>query len=207
MLIPDVFQKYNIRAKGVIHIGAHTCEEKELYNAAGIADNNIIWIEAIPEMVSYNRMRNPSVQIIQAVISDKQEDVQFMVTNNIQSSSVLPLGTHAQHYPHIVPTRYLSLRSDTLPSVLMQHGIDGSVYDFLNIDIQGYEYNALVGMESMLYDIKYIYLEVNDEPLYVGCKLFTDIRAFLEKHGFTLVEKVMTEYKWGDALFVRNVAT
>ena len=34
MLIPDIFDKYPSYkpVKGVIHIGAHKCEEKDIYN-------------------------------------------------------------------------------------------------------------------------------------------------------------------------------
>jgi len=48
MLIPNVFNDFiNCRPnKGILHIGAHLCEEKPIYNDIGITDDNILWIEA-----------------------------------------------------------------------------------------------------------------------------------------------------------------
>jgi len=43
----SIISKYpNI--KGILHIGAHECEELNDYNLNGITDENIIWIEANP---------------------------------------------------------------------------------------------------------------------------------------------------------------
>ena len=34
----------NIHIHGIMHVGAHLCEEKKEYNEQGILDNNILWI-------------------------------------------------------------------------------------------------------------------------------------------------------------------
>ena len=47
MIITNVFDDFIIckPEKGILHVGAHLCEEKELYNSIGITDDNILWIE------------------------------------------------------------------------------------------------------------------------------------------------------------------
>ena len=54
MLIPTIFNDFiNCRPnKGVLHIGAHICEEKQLYNYNGINDDNILWIEANNDLIN-----------------------------------------------------------------------------------------------------------------------------------------------------------
>lgn len=205
MLIPDLFTKYNIRPKGIIHIGAHMCEERELYkNTAHVQDDQILWIEGNPETIAAMRAcDDPRVRILEGLVSDQEQEVTFHVTNNGQSSSFLALEKHKQYHPHVIETKTLTLRTTTLPALLEAHRIDASAYDFLVMDIQGAEYHALRGMENMLGGFDHIYLEVNDEELYKGCGLFDEVRAFLEKHGFHLREKVMTDSKWGDAYFSR----
>jgi len=54
-----ICNKYGFRPKGVIHGGAHMCEEKRDYDRLGIP--NVIWIEGNPEL--FEKMKQlPSVR-------------------------------------------------------------------------------------------------------------------------------------------------
>ena len=57
MLIPTIFQDYPecIPKKGILHIGAHTCEEAPLYHSIGINDNQILWIEGNADIIPANQ--------------------------------------------------------------------------------------------------------------------------------------------------------
>lgn len=45
-----LIEKYNIHLQGILHVGAHECEELEVYlNYLPI--NKILWIEALPDKV------------------------------------------------------------------------------------------------------------------------------------------------------------
>jgi FkbM family methyltransferase len=204
MLIPDLFEKYKLHPSGIIHIGAHMCEERNVYNAAGVEDSNILWIEANPDLVERIRNMDSNIQVIQGVVSNEEKEVSFIVTNNGQSSSFLPLGTHRKHHPYVHESHRLELQTCTLPDLLREHDINVRKYDMLIMDIQGAELHALKGAKDILSYFKYIYLEVNDEEIYEGCGLFTEVAAFLSDHGFELKEKVMTGWRWGDAFFMRK---
>lgn len=205
MLIPDLFTKYDIRPRGIIHIGAHLCEEQEVYhNTAFVDDSQILWIEGNPELVEQVRRTKPEVKVIQGLVSDNEKDVEFYITNNGQSSSFLPLERHRVYHPYVYETKRMKLRTQTLPALLELHNEDVAKYNFLAMDIQGAEYHALKGMQQILHHFDHIYLEVNDEELYKGCGLFDDIRVLLEEHGFVLIEKAMTGWKWGDAYFAKS---
>ena len=45
----ELIQKFNINVTGILHIGAHTCEELSAYLQSGININNIYWITEIPD--------------------------------------------------------------------------------------------------------------------------------------------------------------
>ena len=47
MLIDIAFlnRKYNLKISGILHVGAHECEELESYKKIGVNDESILWIE------------------------------------------------------------------------------------------------------------------------------------------------------------------
>ena len=82
--LDNIIQKYNLKIKSVLHVGAHECEEMEAYLKAGLSYNNVIWIEAQPNLVSKMKVRNPNYKIYHKVVSDEDnKEVEFIVTNNV----------------------------------------------------------------------------------------------------------------------------
>jgi hypothetical protein len=92
--VRNILQAYKISINGVLHIGAHECEELEVYKNLGINKYNVIWIDGNKEKVQQAVYRGiPNVYY--GVISDENDkDVEFKITNNGQSSSVLDFGMH-----------------------------------------------------------------------------------------------------------------
>jgi FkbM family methyltransferase len=203
MLIHNLFTKWSINPKGIIHIGAHMCEEYDIYKNS---TTNIIWIEANPYQVTKIKTMFPLFNIYQAVISNSDTDiVDFIITNNIESSSILELFEHKNEHPDIHEIHRIKLNTITLPTFLNNNNIDISNYDFLVMDIQGAEYLALQGMSDILHNFNNIYLEVNIKELYKSCGLLSDIQSFLLKYDFYLRDIQMTQYGWGDALFSKKL--
>lgn len=205
MLIPDLFQKWNIRAKGIIHVGAHFCEERSIYAESGCDDSKVIWIEGNPEIYEFiKRQAPPSIQLYHALISDGENDVDFIITNNEgMSSSFLELKEHLVEHPQCREHHRLKLRTTTIPKFLEKNGLDCADYDFLIMDIQGAELHALKGMNDLLPNFQHMYLEVNTKELYAGCGLLSEVLEFLGQHGFKLKDLNMTQHGWGDAYFSR----
>jgi len=193
----------NINITGVLHIGAHECEELSYYNTLGINDKDIIWIDAIPLKVEEAHNRGiPNVY--HALITDKDdEEVIFNISNNVQSSSVLEFGTHSQEHPWVVYIYKILQKSITVDTFFHRNEIDPSKYNFWVFDIQGAELMALKGAIQSLEHVKALYLEVNEKELYKNCGLVDEIDAFLSQYNFKRVLTDMTEHGWGDALYVR----
>jgi len=203
MLIPlhYIVQKYNIQFKGVLHVGAHICEELRDYECY-LPRNKILWIEALPDKVELNISTYPNLLIEQAVVSDTVETVTFNRSNNDQSSSILEFGLHSVFHPHVVYVDSFQVETKTLNTILPKYNID---YNFLNLDIQGVELKALKGMEEYLHKVDYIFTEVNSDYVYKDCGLITEIDDYLKHFGLERVEtKWFNDCRWGDAFYIRT---
>ena len=207
MLIPTIFSTFPecIPKKGILHIGAHMCEEKALYNTINIGDNDILWVEAISEIVEYVKKINENINIIQAVITDTDDEyLDFMITNNKESSSIFNFGTHAIEHPHVFEIERRQLKSITLNTLFERNNISYDRYDFINIDIQGAELKAFKGAAHILPHIKAIYAEVNEKMLYEGAGLLPELDEYLATFNFKRVITNMTRHGWGDALYIKH---
>ena len=141
--------------------------------------------------------------VYNAVITDKDNaDIVFNVSNNIQSSSVLEFGTHAQEHPWVVYVDKIYQKSITIDTFFETKNIDASKHNFWNFDIPGAELMALKGANKNIKYAKAIYLEVNEKELYKKCGLIEDIDLFLSQYNFKRIITRMTEHGWGDALYI-----
>lgn len=193
--------KYNIQFKGILHIGAHECEELFSYEKY-INRNKILWIEALKDKVEISKMRFPNIFIENAVVSDKIETVTFNRSNNGQSSSFLDLGLHKDLHPHVWYIESFQTETKLLKDIICNYNID---FNFLNLDIQGTELKALKGMEDYLKNVDYIYTEVNSDYVYKDCSLIDEIDNYLDNFGFKRVEVVWYEKcQWGDAFYIKK---
>jgi len=199
MLIPlhDVITSHTINLKGILHVGAHQCEENDAYLAEGVKQDDIFWVEANSKIAKTLTLPN----VITAAVSDVIETVTFNVTNNGQSSSILPLKDHSIVHPevHVVSTE--SMVTQRLEDIIRERGIRAN---FLNLDIQGAELKALKGLGPYIDQFDCIYTEVNTRELYAGCALLPQLDDWLRWHGFWRMRTTMYENcGWGDAVYIR----
>ena len=203
MLIPlhKLVEKYNIQFKGILHVGAHECEELGDYENY-IDRSKILWIDALEDKVELSKSRFPNLLIEQAVISDKVEIVKFNRSNNGQSSSILEFGLHKHFHPHVHYVESFEIETKLLKDIICNYDIS---YNFINLDIQGVELKALKSMESYLNTIDYIYTEVNSDYVYQNCALIGEIDEYLLQFGLHRVETEWAgECRWGDAFYIRK---
>jgi len=198
-----LFPKYKIAPKGVLHLGGNKGEEAEIYDQLGI--KKVIWFEANPEifpLLLANIKKYPEQTASNYCVGSVHDmQVTFHVANNgSQSSSVLDLGTHKTqhpdgHYTHDIPM--VTKRID----MLYDGNFDVDI-DFLNLDLQGFELEALKGMGDLLKQFKWIYTEVNKNDVYQNCAVIESMDLFMIANGFRRVETKWIG-NWGDSLFVR----
>jgi FkbM family methyltransferase len=204
MLIPleDIVKEFKTNIKGVVHIGAHDCEEKEAYAKCGI--HYVIWIEGMKFMYEKMRKMDSNLCLYNEVISEEDcKEVEFIITNNLQSSSILELEDHKKYHSWVKEIARYKVKTITMDTFVKENNIDVNRFNMLNIDIQGAELLALKGSKELLKTIDYLYLEVNTSHLYKNCALIGELDEYLKDYGFVRVKTVMTEFNWGDAFYIK----
>jgi FkbM family methyltransferase len=210
--IAELKARFNIAIKGVLHIGAHNCEEFTDYISYGVSLSNIYWIEALPKLVEKNKSNNPLLNIYQALIYDEDDkEIEFNITNcdgdvnNLQSSSILEFGSHKTSHPQVKVVEKVKMKTSRIDSVINKYAIAMENVNFINLDIQGVELRALKSMGNYLNNIDYIYTEVNTEEVYKNCDQMTELSEYLVKHNFRLADaRIYKEFGWGDAFYIKN---
>ena len=184
----ELLQSYNL--KGIIHIGAHNCEEQDFYNNLNIA--NIVWIDAIAN--------NPNVNNYLVCDKDDEEYI-FNISNNMESSSIKNLKLHKELYPDIYFENTKNIKSKTIDTIYNILDIQRDLYDTWYICTQGSELLALKGGIKEINNIKVIIIKIYTKEVYESCPTINDIDTFLHNYNF---HRVFTEYTnefYGFALY------
>jgi FkbM family methyltransferase len=204
MLIPlkGAIERHGLKIRGIVHVGAHRGQELEAYTENGI--NDIVFIEpcAGPFKILQGRVGNDErIVLFQCACGEQDGAGEIFVetANEGQSNSLLRPKKHLDYYPHIQfpATEFVTIRRlDNLP-------FERSHYNLLMMDTQGYELLVLKGATKTLDSIDYIYTEVNDQELYEGNAMVSELSDFLA--NFQLVESHWVSHQgWGDAIYVRK---
>jgi FkbM family methyltransferase len=190
---------WGIIPSGVLHVGAHRGEEFDDYESNSFGP--VIWIEAQPDLFNElaQRVEAPSKVIHALVWNIGGVKKVLHLTNNGQSSSIFTLGSHQLSYPDIVVTGDLEITTSRLDDLLDAR----DTHNFLNLDIQGAEYEALESLGSKIDQFDFVYSEVNRAQVYEGIKLVGELDELLGAKGFRRVATVWTGENWGDALYLR----
>ena len=188
-----------VKPKGVIHVGANTCQELTLYLEHEI--ENRLWIEPNTNLEFPN-----GETIIHAAISDKikANDSMYLANNNGESSSLLTPKKHLQLYENIgFNQNVLNCSTTTLENLIGNFLGQIENINYLVLDIQGAELKALQGLGKFVNYFDVIITEAYTEELYQDCGKLDEIEALLS--SYKLIEFAEEVGKgWGDAAFVRK---
>jgi len=197
----QLHEKYSLNIRGTIHVGAHFGQELEIYEKLNVRDN--IFFE--PVSTTYNILNanigNKAIVVNKAVGNENRKITMNIETANAgQSSSILTPKLHLVQRPDIVFHGIEEVDMIRLDDFLT----DAGRYNFLNIDVQGYELEVLKGASNILNGIDYIMTEINRDEVYENCAMIDDIIEFLKPYGFELVETNWAGGTWGDGLFIKR---
>ena len=199
--LPDLISDFDLNIRGAIHIGGHRGQEYVYYKDIGL--KNIIFVEPHPgnfNILSKN-VGDECLLFNVALGNFEGEAAMFTEEANCgQSSSLLQPHRHLFQYPNIIFNGRINVgvtKLDLLP-------FDRTLYNLINIDVQGYELEVFRGGTSTLDSIDYVYAEVNKAELYKNCARVEDIDNFLGGYGFTRVDSWWDGITWGDALYIKD---
>lgn len=173
--------------KGVIHIGANTGQEREIYNSYNL---NVVWVEPLPEcfkILSKNLRDYPKQRAYQYLVTDKDdEEYEFNVANNDgESSSIFDLGGHRDIWPEVEFDEKIILKSSKLKTIIQKENLKLKDLNGLVLDTQGSELLVLKGAEELITEFSYINLEVPDFEAYKNACQLGEIENFLLKNNFS----------------------
>lgn len=185
MLIPFVNLRKELDILGIIHVGAHTAEEKNDYKPLPVK-----WIEADPELFDKLTVANKHW----FAATNFNGEVEFNICGFKASNSLLKPKRNLTWNPRAKVESVITVPARRIDTI-QEPG-----YNFINLDIQGAELNALKGTDLSLID--YIYTEVHEAETYVDCTQMSELDEYLV--DFERVQTKMLPNKWGDALYVRR---
>jgi FkbM family methyltransferase len=200
--LDNLKEKYDLKIKGVLHIGAHVGQEFGTYQRLGI--ENVMFFEPVPS--TFQRLKenvgNGKAILINTALGNMIGEVEMFTetVNQGQSSSVLEPEHHLVQHPNIQFNGRQKVAITKLDTFIG----DKDNYNFINIDVQGYELEVFKGGSEYLKTIDYVMTEVNRAELYKGCARIEELDAFLGGYGFDRVETTWDGGTWGDAFYVKR---
>lgn len=119
----------------------------------------------------------PDCQYVSALVgAEEKEKIPFIIR---ESGSHLPLHSMKEN------TRYVQLPLTTLDK--LTSGSPFSKSNFLKLDIQGYELEALKGAKSVLETVEVIVMEISLIPI-DNAPIFYDVIKFMDEQNFRLYD-------------------
>ncbi len=174
----------------ILIIGAHLgFEVPDMLSRYPLA--NFMLFEASPryfKILENKFFKEHRVKVFDCLITDVDREVDFYETNVDGSGSVLELGHLAKASHNLEQMESYKLQSYRLDTHSTKHGYEDEIIDCLWIDVQGAELLVLNGAQSILKNVKSIFLEVSIfEELYVGGAVLGDLSKLLESNHFRMV--------------------
>ena len=189
--------EHNVNIKGVIHVGGHVGDELEDY----LGVDNLIIFE--PQKHCYDQLTSKAKRIglygtfVNKALGNFVGRAEITSDPTGLTGSLLEPGLVVD-YPDIVFSDKFMVDVSTLDDEIdYPHP-----YNFLNMDVQGYELEVLKGGVQTLKSIDYVYTEVNRAEVYKKCAMIGDITSYLEKFGLVKVAEAW-HGDWGDAFYVK----
>jgi len=186
---------------GIIHIGGHYGEEIDEYVRNGVQE--IVIFEPLSDSfdILCKNIQELNANIIahQVALGPEETTATMYVSDNEkQSSSLLKPKVHITHHPHV------KFPETEEVEVKVLDDFDYTKYNFINMDVQGYELEVLKGAKETLKHIDYVYCEVNRDEVYEGNAYVEELDEFLSAYNMERVETSWEGQIWGDALYIRK---
>ena len=141
-------------------------------------------------------------KLFQLALGNENKPVKMYVetVNHGMSSSILKPQKHLEQFPQIVFDQDEIVEMVRLDDFLSEK----ENYNFLTIDVQGYELEVLKGSRETLTYISGILTEVNRDELYSNCVRVEQLDDFLKDFDFDRVETNWEGGTWGDAFYLKK---
>jgi FkbM family methyltransferase len=194
--------------KGIMHGGANDGEEME--NAIRLGVEHLIAFEPLTSAFELLHGRyGDKVHCYKIGLHNTDQEKDLFITDGDGKGSTL-MNVNYGH-PEVVKNwndgQAMFIGKEVITvrrfdTWAMQHPeIDLSLYDTLQLDTQGNEFEILEGMGELLQGFKFLCLELSTIPAYEGEVVAEEVSAWLEQRGFIQDSPLYTH---NDAFFIRK---
>ena len=126
-----------------------------------------------------------NVRLFKTAIGPLKAQGLMHISARDDSSSLLPMGKEqVMAFPGTEEVGTINVDVAPLSDLLKPSDISAPA--LLKIDVQGYEFEVLLGCESLLNDFEQVYCECSFVELYTGQKMVDSVIDWLYQHGFRL---------------------
>lgn len=203
--LPNALSYFGIERKGIIHVGAHYGQEIAQYQK--LQFKNIVAFEASKKNfdVLTSKVSSEAAVLVNKALGPKPGfcDLNVETKNEGMSNSILAPKLHLEQYPHITFNEVERVEMTTLDSWKSENAPDVD-YNVICMDVQGFEFEVLLGSSETLKNVDCLVCEVNRAELYKDGAHVTEIDLYLRTYG---LRRVMTNWEgqtWGDACYVHE---
>jgi len=142
-----------------------------------------------------------NVTATQLALSNKKGEFSFYLAGGA-SSLLRPQDSFNTDYFHSDLDHPITVQVITLDEWTKNNNVN--TIDFLWLDMEGNELNALQGASNSLKNVKLIYTEVNLQRFWNGCVMYDELKAWMENHGFMEIWSDITPNWHGNVLFINT---
>ena len=172
---------------------------------------SFICFEPTPDLVKDLRamfVDDPRVAVVAAALGEVAGTAKFHLNASRATSSLLPsAGQTAGALGALVATQTLvEVEVTTIDAALAK--LNRHEVDIIKLDLQGYDFRALLGATQALTHASVVVVEVWFAPIYEGAADYLQVCALMNERGFALYALTSLHYGntdrllWGDAVFV-----
>jgi FkbM family methyltransferase len=182
------FQPYiessGVSIRGILHIGANDCEEREEYIQAGLTDEQLVFIDPLGDLLEYAVKEHATLQALPVCLYSSRCQRPFYLTSNPQCCSLYPLSElHQEIFKDVSIESEVTVECFDLDSLLREN--IKTQYNTLIINVNGAEIEVLKGAQGMLKNhIDFIIVTSFNIPLLTGAPLSRDCEKWMETQGF-----------------------
>jgi 2-O-methyltransferase len=172
----------------IVEAGSHFGEDT-LWLGRFWPEGNVHAFEPSPELFALTVKHTSWIRNVHRypfALSDTVGAIELYVSSgaSTSSSSILPPKEHLIEHPTVKFEKKITVPTITLELWAQQYGIPR--VDFVWLDVQGAELQALKGMGKLIETTRVLHLEVSMRETYAGVPLYGEVSEWVKARGFSL---------------------
>ena len=176
----------------IFDVGSHKGKLSKLMQ--DIYENAIIYcFEPNKSMNDALKKIGNNIKVYNYALGEKKEEKQILI-NKIDLTNTLSTINENSLYLKIKNFILAKSKKDSVYETIQVISLENfcvekkiKYIDFLKLDVEGYEYNVLLGAKNIIKNVKFIMLEVQKNNMYNGYSK-KDIEVFLKDNNFILIK-------------------